>query len=138
MSTTTLYTPQVLGLATELASFPLDGSLNCQGAARSPVCGSAIAIGLDLDEAGAITRIGMKVHACAIGQAAAAILARAAIGNDRNALMLALNQIEDWLVGQRLELPSWPGLEVLASARDFPARHGAILLPWRAALDALP
>lgn len=138
MSTTTLYTPQVLALATELASFPLDGSLNCQGAARSPVCGSAIAIALDLDEAGAITRIGMKVHACAIGQAAAAILARAAIGNDRNALMLALNQIEDWLVGQRLELPSWPGLEVIASARDFPARHGAILLPWRAALDALP
>ena len=31
-----------------------------------------------------------------------------------------------------------PELEAIAAARDFPGRHGAILLPWRAALDALP
>ncbi|MGE8140856.1 iron-sulfur cluster assembly scaffold protein [Novosphingobium sp. NPDC080210] len=135
---TTLYTPQVLGLATELAAYPLGDNLTFKGAARSPVCGSAIEIAFELDGGETIDRIGMKVHACAIGQAAAAIFAKAASGNDREKLSLALGQIEDWLSGKRTELPDWPGLEAIAAARDFPGRHGAILLPWRAALDALP
>lgn len=139
MSTaTTLYTPQVLGLATDLALYPLDDSLIFKGCARSPVCGSAIEIAFELDRGETISRIGMKVHACAIGQAAAAIFAKAAIRNNREKLSLALGQIEDWLSGKRTELPDWPGLEAIAAARDFPGRHGAILLPWRAALDALP
>ena len=133
----TLYTPQVLGLATQLSSYALDSTAACQGGARSPVCGSAIEIGLDLDEAGRIARIGMKVHACAVGQAAAAIFAAASAGKDRTSLVEALRQIEDWLGGTRAELPTWPGLDAIAAARGFPGRHGGILLPWRAALDAL-
>jgi len=42
-----------------------------------------------------------------------------------------------WLGGAG-QMPDWPGLAAIAAARDYPARHGAILLPWRAALDALP
>jgi hypothetical protein len=34
-------------------------------------------------------------------------------------------------------LPDWPGVEAIAAARDYPARHGAIMLPWTAARDAL-
>ena len=31
----------------------------------------------------------------------------------------------------------WPGFDLLAAARDYPARHGAILLPFDAAVAAL-
>ena len=34
-------------------------------------------------------------------------------------------------------MPDWPDLEMLAPALPYPGRHGAILLPWRAAADAL-
>jgi len=34
-------------------------------------------------------------------------------------------------------LPDWPGLDAIEAARAFPGRHGAMLLPWQAALAAL-
>ncbi len=34
-------------------------------------------------------------------------------------------------------MPDWPGIALLEPARGYPARHGAILLAWDAALDAL-
>jgi hypothetical protein len=41
-----------------------------------------------------------------------------------------------WLAGSA-GLPEWPGIEAIVPARDYPARHGAIMLPWTAACDAL-
>jgi hypothetical protein len=34
-------------------------------------------------------------------------------------------------------LPDWPGLATIAAARDYPGRHGALMLPWTAALQLL-
>jgi NifU-like protein involved in Fe-S cluster formation len=34
-------------------------------------------------------------------------------------------------------MPDWPGIDLIAVARDYPARHGAIMLAWEAALSAL-
>lgn len=133
---TTLYTPEVLALATGLAAFPLHNDLPLVGSARAPVCGSTIAIGLALDWAGRIDRVGMKVQACAIGQAAAALFAKEAAQRAAPEITAALARIETWL-GDEASLPDWPGFEVIAAARAYPARHGAILLPWRAAIAAL-
>ena len=78
----------------------------------------------------------MRVRACAVGQAAAAIFARHAVGCDRAAIARALDRLEAWLDDQG-PAPAWPGLGAIAAARDYPARHGAMLLPWKAALAAL-
>ena len=135
-STAALYTPEVLALATSLANHALDADLPLRGSARSSTCGSTLALGLALDRQGRIDRIGLRAHACAIGQAAAAIFAGAALGRTCTELAAALAGMEAWLAGGTI--PDWPGLEAIAAARDYPARHGAILLAWRAALDALP
>lgn len=137
-ATAKLYTPQVLALATALADFPLDSGLALRGNARSPVCGSAIDMGLDLNGEGRISALGMKVHACAIGQAAAALFAQSAPGKSRQDISRAVLKIADWLRDGAAVLPDWPGLEVLEAARNYPGRHGAILLPWKAALATLP
>lgn len=134
-STDKLYTAEVLALATALARWPLADALPLRGEARSPTCGSTIELGLATGPDGSITRIGLRARACAIGQAAAAIFAEAAEGQDREGLTQALAGIEAWLAGG--DLPDWPGLNAIAAARNFPARHGAITLPWRAALVAL-
>lgn len=131
-----LYTPQVLALATGLSAFPFDPDLPLQGTARSPACGSTLTVGLALDPDGRIAGIGLAAHACAIGQASAALFAQAAEGTDHARIAATLAQLQCWLNGEG-DLPDWPGLEAIAAARAYPGRHGALLLPWKAALDAL-
>jgi len=131
-----LYTPELLALAVELAKWPRLGETALHGDARSATCGSTLAIDLDLDAAGRIERLGLAVRACAVGQASAAVFARHAIGTDSAEIFSALTQLEDWLGGEG-EAPAWPGLGPLVPARAYPARHGAMLLPWKAALAAL-
>jgi NifU-like protein involved in Fe-S cluster formation len=130
-----LYTREVLALATSLAAWPLDPALPQTGHARAPTCGSTLDLGVALDEAGMIERIGLRARACAIGQAAAAIFASGATGRNAADITAATREIETWLSGG--PLPAWPKFEAIAAARDYPARHGAILLAWRAALVAL-
>jgi NifU-like protein involved in Fe-S cluster formation len=135
-ATTALYTPRVLALATALADYPPDPGLPLHGAARSAACGSSLSLDLGIDSDGRIASLGMRAHACAIGQAAAAIFARNAIGQDADHLARTLAAIEAWQKGDG-NMPAWPELEAIAAARDFPGRHGTMLLPWKAALDAL-
>lgn len=131
-----LYTPELLALAVELAGHPPLENADLHGEARSPTCGSTLAIGLVPDANGGIEALGMRVHACAVGQASAAIFARHARGRDRAAIAMALAQLEAWLAGEGPK-PDWPDVELIAAAIAYPARHGAMLLPWKAALAAL-
>jgi NifU-like protein involved in Fe-S cluster formation len=91
---------------------------------------------VSVDDGGRIGRLGMRVRACAVGQASAAIFARHAPGRSRTELEAALAALEAWLGGEGPE-PDWPGLAAIGPARSYPARHGAMLLPWKAALSAL-
>jgi NifU-like protein involved in Fe-S cluster formation len=134
---TALYTPQVLALATSLAAFPLDETLPLQTTTRSKSCGSSLTLGLATDPGGAIARIGLKAQACAIGQAAAAIFAQGAPGRSPADIAAAEAGLAEWLSGAG-EQPDWPGLELLAPACAYPARHGAIKLAWMAARELLP
>ena len=131
-----LYTPEILGAATSLAVWPWDDALPLRGEARSRTCGSVIRLGLAVDPAGAIVRIGIRAQACAIGQAAAHGFAQGAGGRTRGEIAVARAALGAWLASDA-ELPSWPGLSPIAAARDYPSRHGAIVLAWDAALDAL-
>lgn len=131
-----LYTPRLLGLSAALADYPLIDSLPLRAQLRSRSCGSVIDLALDTDAAGAISRIGMQVSACAVGQSSAAILAGEIAGNSVDEISAMLTGIEAWLDGDKPP-PQWPQFEALEPARDYPGRHEALLLPWRAALKAL-
>lgn len=131
-----LYTPELLALAVELADYPPLETARARAEARSPTCGSTLALDLALDGDGRIARLGMRVRACAVGQASAAIFARHAAGRDLADLRAALERFEAWLDDEG-PAPGWPDLALVAPARAYPARHGAMLLPWKAALAAL-
>ena len=131
-----LYTPAILGAATALADFAWDDTLMLRGEARSRRCGSTLALALDVDEQGRITQLGLRAHACAIGQAAAHVFASAATGRTRADITAARATLSAWLAGESAE-PDWPGMELIAPALGYPARHDAILLAWDAALAAL-
>lgn len=137
MSATVLYTPEVLGLAVELAQFPLDDDLALRGEARSKSCGSTITLGLSVAPDRTVTRVGVRSQACAIGQAAAAIFAQGVKGRSAEEIHVAGNAVSAWLAGEEA-MPDWPRLSVIAAAQGYPARHGAVMLPWNAAMQALP
>lgn len=129
-----LYSPQLLALAVELADHPYDREAIALGRARSRSCGSVIELSSAHDRH--LDKVGLKVTACAVGQASAAIFARAAPGMDAAAVSEMFSALASWLEG---DVPSTilPRLELLEPARHHRGRHEAILLPWRAALDAL-
>lgn len=131
-----LYTPEMLALAVELARWPFDPAARLQGDARSPACGSTLALSLACSPAGMVEGLGMRVRACAVGQAAAAIFARHAVGLDHTRIEGSHAAIEQWLAGSG-PMPDWPDLHLIAAAREFPGRHGAMLLPWKAGIAAL-
>ncbi len=128
-----LYSTELLSLAVELADYVYDAGAAVTGHARSRSCGSVI----ELSAASPmLDHIGLKVSACAVGQASAAIFAREARGMDVGTVNAMLEALGKWLEG---DAPSsiLPRLELLEAARPHRGRHEAILLPWRAALDAL-
>ncbi len=136
LAATKLYTPEVLALATQLAAYPLNSDLPLLGNARSATCGSTITLGLAPDDAGRIARLGIAAHACAIGQAAAAIFAEAAMGKNAAEIAFARVALQEWLSGAG-PLPDWPGLNAIAAVPSYPARHGAVMLTWNAAASLL-
>lgn len=136
MSAARLYTPQMLSAAVELANVPPLENPPLSGSARSATCGSTLELDLALQDERRIAKVGMKVHACAVGQAAAAIFARHAVGCDAHDIQRTLTNLAAWLKDEA-DQPDWPDIDLIAAARDYPGRHGAMLLPWKAAIAAL-
>jgi NifU-like protein involved in Fe-S cluster formation len=131
-----LYTTEILRLAASLnAPHPLpreDGRAEL----RSPTCGSTITTSVQLDDEGRVAAISQQVHACAFGQASAAVLEQSVIGRGAEEIKAELKLLGDWL-DHCEAAPSWTGLLALAPARPRRSRHGAILLPFRALLAAM-
>jgi NifU-like protein involved in Fe-S cluster formation len=132
-----LYTTEILRLAASLrASHALDRE-DGRAELRSPTCGSRVSLTVQLDDDRRVERLSLQVHACAFGQASAALLEKHAAGRTHNDVAEALLQFSRWLANEQEEAGDWPGLAVLAPARPRKARHGAILLPFRALLAAI-
>jgi NifU-like protein involved in Fe-S cluster formation len=130
-----LYTTEILRLAASLSEpHPLERE-DRHAELRSPTCGSRVVTAVQLDGHGSVAALSQQVHACAFGQASAALLEQGAIGRNREELQVTLDDLASWLGGGDVE-PGW-GLGALAPARSRASRHGAILLPFRALLAAI-
>ncbi|MDG6078147.1 iron-sulfur cluster assembly scaffold protein [Erythrobacter litoralis] len=131
-----LYSQEMLRLSTELADHPFNESAKLKGEARSRACGSILRLSADEGAERSLIDIGLRASTCAVGQASAALFLHSAKGRTVSDYEQALSQIEAWLSGSDAK-PEWPGLDAIEAARAYPARHGAIVLPWKAAIDAL-
>ena len=105
----------------------------------SRVCGSEVEVDLSLDGAGAVCEFGMSARACALGQAAASIVARNIIGARAEELYRLRDEMRAMLkenapppAGER-----WAALATLAPIRDYPQRHASTLLVFDAVADCL-
>ena len=101
------------------------------------VSGSTVTVDVKLRD-GRIDQFGQDVKACALGQAAAAVVGAAVIGTTRAQIEAARDQLKAMLK-QDGPVPDAPfdGLEVLIPARDYKNRHASILLTLEATAEAL-
>ena len=130
-----LYNTEILRLA---AGIPHHARLpDPQGTAerRSPVCGSRVTVDVNLGPDGRVAEVGLLVRACALGQASASLFAAHVLGRTPDELAVERDAVTAWLAREG-ERPGWPGLDMLAPALDYPARHASIRLAFEAAAAA--
>ena len=132
-----LYTTDILRLAASLHEERELHREDGRAEVRSPTCGSRIILAVELDDDRRVRMISQQVHACAFGQASAALVQQHAIGRAHEEVAEALVTISRWLAEEQDEAGDWPGIAALAPARARRSRHGAILLPFRALLAAI-
>jgi len=131
-----LYNTDVLFLAANISHV---GRLdNPDGTARkvSKLCGSWVEIDVKVDK-GVVSDFAIRLQACALGQASAAILAEAVIG----AIISELRDARDGLLAmlkQGAEAPEgrFAKLSLLADVANYPARHTSTMLAFDAVVEA--
>lgn len=135
-SSATLYSIDVLRLAAGTVAHPRLAQPGGTAERRSKTCGSRIVVDVVVDDTGCVTAYGHHVQACAVGQAAATAVGRAAIGRSANELATLLAEMRAFLFGERDAPPAIDGIDALIPVRDYPARHDAALLAFDAAAAA--
>lgn len=104
----------------------------------SRVCGSEMTVDLVLDK-GFVTDFALVPKACALGQAAASLVARHIVGATADELRVLREQMLAMLkekgaapVGER-----WAELTLLAPICDYPTRHASTMLVFEAIIECL-
>jgi NifU-like protein involved in Fe-S cluster formation len=131
-----LYSQRILALAADIPHAERLADPQVSAKKRSPLCGSTVTVDLSLKD-GRIVAFGQDVKACALGQAAAAVLGANAIGATREQIAAARDQLAAMLKagGPTPDAP-FDAFEVLLPARDYKNRHASILLALDATLGA--
>lgn len=131
-----LYNTDILSLAATLKNERLDQP---DGTARkvSKLCGSWLEIDVKVDD-DRVTDLALRLQACALGQASAAILQKQLRGATLEDIQIATNAFYNMLKSGG-EPPSgrFAELSLLAGVKDYPARHNSTLLAFDAALEAM-
>ncbi len=132
-----LYSDRILALATDI---PHQARLDAPDASvkrRAPLCGSTVTVDVTMQD-GKVTGYGQDVKACALGQAAAAVVGHAVIGTTADQIVAARDALKAMLKEDGPPPPApFDGLEVLRPAKEYRNRHASILLTLEALSEAM-
>ncbi len=131
-----LYSAKILSLA---ANMPRLGRLPSPDASADKVaklCGSTMHVDIVLQD-GRVADFAQEVHACALGQAAAAILGAHVVGATPAEIELARDGFRAMLkTGGPPPEGRFSELAMLLPVKDYPARHASTLLAFEATVEA--
>jgi NifU-like protein involved in Fe-S cluster formation len=132
-----LYSARILKL---VANIPHAGRLPAPDASAekiSKLCGSRILVDVKVKD-GRVADFAQEVKACALGQAAAAVLGTHVIGAHLDEIEMARDALRAML---KANGPAPGGrfseLAVLEAVKDYPARHASTMLAFEAAAEAV-
>ena len=132
-----LYSAKILNL---VANMPRTGRLAAPDASSektAKLCGSRIRVEVAVAD-GHVSDFAQEVQACALGQAAAAVVGANVIGADLAEIEAARDALRAML---KTDGPAPTGrfsdLAVLAPVKDYPARHASTMLALEATAEAV-
>ena len=132
-----LYSAKVLALA---ANMPRAGRLARADASAekvSKLCGSRILVDVVMD-GDRVADFAQEVQACALGQAAAAVLGANVIGASQAEIDAARDALYAMLkTGGPAPEGRFSDLAMLAPVKDYPPRHASTMLAFEAAAEAV-
>ena len=132
-----LYSAKILRAA---ANMPRAGRLAKPGGTAekvSKLCGSRIVVDVVIGEDGRVADFGQEVRACALGQAAAAVLGEHVVGARPVEIEMARDALRAMLKsGGAPPEGRFSDLAMLEPVKDYPPRHASTLLAFEAAVDA--
>lgn len=132
-----LYSDRILRLA---ANMPRAGRLLApDGTAEktAKLCGSRIVVDVRV-EGGRVVDFAQHVKACALGQAAAAVLGANVVGASVEEITEARDALRAMLkTGGPAPIGRFADLAVLAPVREFPPRHASTLLAFEVVVAAI-
>lgn len=132
-----IYNSRILELAGNIPRLGRLEAPDASATAHSKLCGSTVTVDVVVDD-GRVADFAHHVRACALGQAASAIMARHVIGSSP-AELRALRDTMRRMLKERGPAPDgrWADCAVLEPIRDYKARHASTLLTFDAVVDAL-
>ena len=132
-----LYSARILALAADIPHLGRMDDPQASVKRRSPLCGSTVTVDVRMEN-GRLAEMKQDVKACALGQAAAAVVGAAAPGATAEQVTRARDQLRAMLKGEG-PAPEAPfdGLEVLTPATAYKNRHASIMLSLEALNEAM-
>ena len=131
-----LYSAKILKAA---ANMPRAGRLpDPDGSSEkvSKLCGSRVVVDVKVED-GRIVDYAQDVKACALGQAAAAILGEHAVGASCEEVEMARDALRAMLkAGGPAPEGRFADLAMLAPVKDYPPRHASTMLAFEATVEA--
>ncbi len=132
-----IYNTRILALAADIPFLGPLADADVEVVATSRICGSRLRLWARFAGDGTLARVGLEVRACALGQAATALVMPKLIGMPETAIGDARDAFTAMLKADGpVPPPPFDALEIFLPVRDLPARQGAVLLPFEAALRA--
>ena len=131
-----LYRKELLRLAADAAGAGRLDAPHGSATAHNPACGDRITVDLRLED-GHITALAHHTQACVLTQASAAILGEQVRGLDRAALQALAGDVAAMLNGGSIPSPPFQAFGVFDGVAGHKGRHTCVLLPFKAALEAL-
>lgn len=127
-----LYNKAILALAGNIARTERLSDPDATVFLDSPLCGSRITVDVKMD-GDKVSDYAADVKACALGQAASAIMAKHVIGQTAEQLYQLAKDMRAMLKDHAAPpTGEWQELEVLQPVADYKARHGSVMLPFEA------
>uniref|UniRef100_UPI0040480819 iron-sulfur cluster assembly scaffold protein n=1 Tax=Yoonia sp. TaxID=2212373 RepID=UPI0040480819 len=132
-----LYSQRILALAADMPRTQRLAAPTGTAKKRAPLCGSTVTVDVVVVD-DVIIDYAQDVKACALGQAAAAIVGKVVVGLSPAQVQVGRDQMAAMLKdGGPVPLAPFAALDVLEPAQEYKNRHASIMLAFDATLDAI-
>lgn len=103
---------------------------------NNPLCGDRIRMQVVVASQ-KITAVAHETKGCLLCRAAASVIGARAVGLDPAGIRAVAEDLERGLKAGTVISGSWPELSMFDPVHGYPARHGCVMLPFRALLAAV-